>query len=115
MGRRPTEPAQLTLHLEPSPTYPFAVFNLGTEAARWSTSRRPIHRRSSDARDEGCRPWTTIRTFPAARGTLELHPFLSLSRPSLQVTETLAPVKFLAVATGHRKPQRQALELRLNA
>jgi hypothetical protein len=70
VGRRPTEPAQLTRHLEPSPTYPFAVFNLGTEAARWSISRHPIHCRRVDTSDEGRRPHRIYKTPLGRRQTL---------------------------------------------
>jgi hypothetical protein len=48
------------------------------EAARWSSGRHPINRHLPDGRDEGRRPWSTIKTIPAARGTLGLHPFPSL-------------------------------------
>jgi hypothetical protein len=40
---------------QPSPTYLFVVFNLGAEAARWSSAKHPIHRRRFDAPDEGRR------------------------------------------------------------
>jgi hypothetical protein len=40
------------------------------------------------------------KTFPAARGTLELHHFLSLS-PVSTGDETLAPAMIVAVARGH--------------
>jgi hypothetical protein len=42
------------------PTYPFVIFNLGTEAAPWSTARRPIRRRLVDVPDEGRRPPSSI-------------------------------------------------------
>jgi hypothetical protein len=59
-------------------------FFLRQEAARWRAARRSIHRRHSDAPDEGHRPPTAIKTFPAAMETLEPHPFPHLELFSLR-------------------------------
>jgi hypothetical protein len=67
----------LTSPSENRPGYPFTVFFLGQEVARWRAARRSIHRRHSDAPDGGRRlpeAYKTLSVAAANPRTLSLTP-----------------------------------------